>query len=81
MKRLLFVGALVLAGCGYDGHYRYECQDPENWEAEECNPPVCLVDGMCTENLLGFDPKLPATTTVPNPVEEDVTITEETVAP
>lgn len=81
MKRLMFVGALVLAGCGYDGHYRYECQDPENWETEECNPPVCLVDGMCTENLLGFDPKLPATTTVPTPVVEDATITEETVAP
>lgn len=81
MKRLLFVGALLLAGCGYDGHYRYECQDPENWEAEECNPPVCLVDGMCTETLLGFNPNEPVETTVPTPAEEDANITEETVAP
>jgi len=21
-----------LSGCGYDGHYRYPCQDPANWE-------------------------------------------------
>lgn len=81
MKRLMFVGALLLAGCGYDGHYRYECQDPENWEAEECNPPKCLVDGMCTETLLGFNPNEPVETTVPTPAEEDANITEETVAP
>jgi hypothetical protein len=59
MKKILVaaVAILVFSGCGYEGHYRYECQDPENWENEECNPPVCLVDGMCTETLLGFDPK------------------------
>lgn len=54
---------LVASGCGYDGKYRYECQDPENWENEECNPPVCLVDGMCTETLIGFDPKNPPSET------------------
>lgn len=58
MKKAIVAGAiLVLSGCGYQGHYRYECQDPANWENEECNPPVCLVDGICTENLLGFNPK------------------------
>lgn len=58
MKKIIVAGAiLALSGCGYEGHYRYECQDPENWENEECHPPVCLVDGMCTENLLGFDPR------------------------
>jgi hypothetical protein len=55
-KALVAVAILVLSGCGYEGHYRYECQDPENWKNEECNPPICLVDGMCTENLIGFDP-------------------------
>jgi hypothetical protein len=51
--------AVIIAGvssCGYDGSYRYECQDPANWKEDYCNPPICLVDGMCTENLLGFDP-------------------------
>jgi len=56
-KAIVTVAILLLSGCGYDGSYRYSCQDPANWENEECNPPVCLVDGMCTETLLGFDPK------------------------
>lgn len=83
MKRLIFVSALLLAGCGYDGHYRYECQDPENWKEEECNPPVCLVDGMCTETLLGFNPNEVVNETVPTTVAEEMVVptTEETVAP
>ncbi len=58
MKQLFFVAlfSLVSAGCGYEGHYRYECQDPANWEDSDCNPPACLVDGICTETLIGFDP-------------------------
>ena len=67
MKKAIIAAAiLVLSGCGYEGHYRYECQDPANWENEECNPPVCLVDGMCTETLLGFDPKEVTDTTQGN---------------
>lgn len=58
MKKLYFAAAaaIMLASCGYDGHYRYECQDPSNWDSEECNPPICKVDGACTKDLLGFDP-------------------------
>lgn len=58
MKKLLYFAciALIFSSCGYQGKYRYECQDPENWGNEDCNPPKCLVDGMCTETLLGFDP-------------------------
>ena len=47
---------LVLTGCGYDGHYRYPCQDPANWEKPECNPPLCEAYGYCAKDLLGFDP-------------------------
>ena len=65
-KVLISITILVLSGCGYDGGYRYECQDPENWEKQECNPPLCLVDGMCTETLLGFDPKEITNTTQEN---------------
>lgn len=59
VKRVIFASVFVIlsASCGYDGYYRYECQDPENWEEDYCNPPVCLVDNMCTETLLGFDPR------------------------
>jgi hypothetical protein len=60
MKRSLILiasAALALSACGYDGHYRYSCQDPENWNNEECNPPMCKVDGACYRDLIGFDPE------------------------
>jgi len=44
---------LTLAGCGYDGGYRYECQDPANWENAECNPPICEPTGTCSRDLVG----------------------------
>lgn len=50
----LFV-VFLLSGCGYDGGYRYPCQDPANWDKEECKPPVCQVDGACPEDLVGKD--------------------------
>jgi hypothetical protein len=48
--------AITLSGCGYDGHFRYPCQDPDNWESAECKPPICDAFGYCTTDLLGFDP-------------------------
>ncbi len=59
MKTKLLViaaGIVVASSCGYDGSYRYSCQDPENWESKECEPPICEVDGNCTKTLLGWDP-------------------------
>ena len=77
MKKLGFVLLLLaLSSCGYDGSYRYSCQDPDNWGTKECAPPLCSADGNCTETLLGFDP---TATTIEDTIE---TIpTEETVAP
>lgn len=74
MKRISFfvLLAVALASCGYDGKYRYPCQDPENWGTKECEPPICKVDGACTQTLLGWDP---TETTVA------VDVTKETVAP
>lgn len=61
MRKKLFLPVMAtlfaLSGCGYDGHYRYPCQDPANFDAPECNLPLCKVDGQCTIDLLGFDPK------------------------
>ena len=68
----------MLASCGYDGGYRYSCQDPENWENEECNPPICKVNGACTEDLLGFNPTLED---LVNPELNELLPTEETIAP
>lgn len=66
MKRLalpLLALAFMLTGCGYDGHYRYPCQDPTNWETADCKPPICTANGACPEDLV--DPDLVnGTTTV-----------------
>ena len=42
----------MFSACGYDGQYRYPCQNPDNWQNEECNPPICKADGTCTEYLI-----------------------------
>ena len=52
------LGLLLLSGCGYDGSYRYDCQDPVNWGTPECVPPECKATGQCTSDLIGFDPEL-----------------------
>ena len=72
MKRfsLVLISILALASCGYDGSYRYSCQDPENWGKKECEPPACLVDGNCTETLLGWDPTKTTVDTAPQ--EENI---------
>ena len=44
---------LTLSGCNYDGGYRYECQDPANWDNAECNPPICEPTGTCSRDLVG----------------------------
>lgn len=62
MKKISFIilaGILCvsLTSCGMlENRYRYECHDPENWYNKECTVPVCLADGLCTKDILGFDP-------------------------
>lgn len=57
MQKILGIALLaaLLSGCGYDGHYRYPCQDPANWDKDECKPPICKVEGACPEDLVGQD--------------------------
>ena len=57
MVRLMGIAilAILLSSCGYDGHYRYPCQDPANWEKAECNPPICEATGTCTKDLISPD--------------------------
>jgi predicted small lipoprotein YifL len=54
IKRLILSALLVfsLTGCGYDGHFRYPCQDPTNWEKAECKPPVCTATQTCPVDLV-----------------------------
>ena len=32
--------------------YRYPCQDPENWNSPQCNPPLCEASSTCTKYLV-----------------------------
>ena len=52
MIRYALAIALVATGCGYDGGYRYPCQDPDNWELEDCQSPKCDVWGTCPKHLV-----------------------------
>jgi hypothetical protein len=69
--------AITLSGCGYQGHFRYACQDPVNWETAECKPPVCKATGTCTYDLLGYDPLATESDTIVEEVLEEETETEE----
>ena len=54
INRLLVLAfsAFLLTGCGYDGQYRYPCQDPANWEKAECKAPICTASGTCAVDLV-----------------------------
>lgn len=47
----LIATLFLLSSC--EGHYRYPCQDPDNWHKEECNNDVCKAEGECTDDVLG----------------------------
>jgi predicted small lipoprotein YifL len=57
MKKIGYaLAALLLAssltGCGYSGFFRYPCQDPKNWELEDCKPPICTATQTCPVDLV-----------------------------
>ena len=62
MKKILstisvLILSVSLTSCGMlENRYRYECHDPANGYNKECNPPICLADGLCSKDILGFDP-------------------------
>lgn len=50
MKYIVGILLLVLAGC--QDHYRYPCQNPDNFYAKECQKPKCQFTQMCPEYLV-----------------------------
>jgi hypothetical protein len=51
VKRFLLpLAVLALMGC--EDRYRYDCQDPANWQEEICKKPKCIAMGYCTEWLI-----------------------------
>ena len=51
MKYLALLIPFLLVGC--QDTFRYECQDPKNWNKPDCNPPKCEANGTCTKYLIG----------------------------
>lgn len=48
--RYLLPLLFLLAGC--EDRYRYFCQDPDHFQAEQCQKPRCLFTQMCPEYLV-----------------------------
>ena len=53
MKHIILVGivGLLLTGC-FEDRYRYKCQNPDHFHAEECQKPKCLFTQQCPEYLV-----------------------------
>ena len=50
MKYLLLAALLAVVGC--QDHYRYPCQNPDNFWKPECQKPKCLFTQQCPEYLV-----------------------------
>jgi hypothetical protein len=51
--QILFIVAAGLFISGCESRYRYTCQDPANDKKEECQRPLCEIDGVCPDQLTG----------------------------
>jgi hypothetical protein len=57
IKTLGAVSLMVfLAGC--EQAYRYPCQDPANWNAPECQRPLCEVNRDCPDLIFKDNPNI-----------------------
>jgi hypothetical protein len=56
---LLLVLPLTLGFFGHD-QFRYPCQDPKNWDSDQCKFPICDVTRTCPEHIFKGqrDPRL-----------------------
>jgi hypothetical protein len=55
MKELIIAGIAALMMTGCSDRYRYPCQDPTNWDTQECKKPFCSADGTCPEDLKHYE--------------------------
>ena len=70
---LLLILPLTLAFCGHD-QFRYPCQDPKNWDSDDCKPPICDVTRTCPEQIFKGqrDPRLGAPPPADQPTQANV---------
>ena len=50
MKQAIMLSLLLLTAC--EDRYRYTCQNPDNFNAVECQKPRCLFTQTCPEYLV-----------------------------
>lgn len=48
--KITLIALLCLAGCS--DRFRYECQDPANWNSAQCQKPVCEASRTCPDLLV-----------------------------
>jgi hypothetical protein len=53
MRIVCLMVLIMLSAC--EDRYRYPCQNPENWELDECKPPICTASGTCPEQLVTIE--------------------------
>ena len=50
MNRIFLLAVVLLVGC--EDRYRYFCQNPDNFYAEQCQKPKCQFTQQCPEYLV-----------------------------
>jgi hypothetical protein len=66
---LLIILPVVLAAFGGD-RFRYPCQDPDNWDKQECQKPHCEVTRTCPEHIFKGGEGTPVKPNEIKPVEK-----------
>lgn len=56
MRLLCLCLVLLLSGC--EDRFRYTCQDPKNWDSQECKKPYCEVSQTCPEHVFADQRKI-----------------------
>ena len=54
--KITLIALLCLVGCS--DRFRYECQDPANWETAQCQKPQCEVNRTCPDLLVKTDKRI-----------------------
>lgn len=47
-----FAALLLFAMSGCSDHYRYKCQNPQNFHKEFCQKPICQFSQTCPEYII-----------------------------
>ena len=53
MRIVCLIVLVMLSAC--EDRFRYPCQNPQNWELDECKPPICTASGTCPDQLVTIE--------------------------